>query len=398
MRNFWLMAKHEYRKMIGKRSFLLGTLGIPLLIIVITGLGIFITVRGEDRRPLGYVDHAGILAPQAAPEDGTSVAIRPFPNESTARSALQNGDIQAYYVLPADYFTDREVRLYFWEEGPSSELRGDFADFIRANLAAGQPADIRALLVDGPQLTVRSLEGTRELSSSNPLNFIIPFVAAFLFFFVVMGSAGYLLQVVTDEKENRTMEVMVTSVTPFQLIGGKALGLMAVSLTQLLIWLGVAAVALVIGAGYIPLLQNVTIPWSFLLIVLLYFIPSYALIAGMMTAIGGAVTELRQGQQIAGILNLLFVFPFFFLALVFGRPDSPILVVLTLFPTTSFLTITMRWAVNVVPIWQMIVSWLLLAATAVFSVYASSRIFRAGMLRYGQGLKLGSIVAAVRNP
>ena len=61
MRNFWLMAKHEYRKMVGKRSFLLGTLGIPLLIIVVTGLGIFITLRGEDRRPLGYVDQAGVL-------------------------------------------------------------------------------------------------------------------------------------------------------------------------------------------------------------------------------------------------------------------------------------------------------------------------------------------------
>ncbi|MCA9970904.1 MAG: ABC transporter permease [Anaerolineales bacterium] len=395
MRNFWLMAKHEYRKMVGKRSFLLGTLGIPLLIIVVTGLGIFITLRGEDRRPLGYVDQAGVLAPQVQLEDG--VEIRPYPTTPAAQSALENGDIQAYYVLPADYLDNREVSLYYWEETPSEGVRDSFNEYVRVNLAADQPEAIRALLVDGPDLTLRSLEGTRELSSSNPLNFIVPLVAAFLFFFVVMGSAGYLLQVVTDEKENRTMEVMVTSITPLQLIGGKALGLMAVSLTQMLIWLVVAVGAILVGAQYIPLLQTLTIPWTFLLIVALFFLPSYALIAGMMTAIGGAVTELRQGQQIAGLLNLLFVFPFFFTVLIFGQPDSPILVALTLFPTTSFITVAMRWAVNVVPMWQLISSWLILVATAVFSVYVSSRIFRAGMLRYGQSLKLSGIVAAVRN-
>ena len=67
MRNFWLMAKHEYRKMVGKRSFLLATLGIPYSIVVIMALGIIVSVRGDDNRPLGYVDHAGILAKQVQP-------------------------------------------------------------------------------------------------------------------------------------------------------------------------------------------------------------------------------------------------------------------------------------------------------------------------------------------
>ena len=189
---------------------------------------------------------------------------------------------------------------------------------------------------------------------------------------------------------------MVTSVTPLQMIGGKAVGLMAVSLTQLALWLAVGAMALVIGANYVPLLQTISIPWSFLLITVLYFIPSYALIAGMMTAIGGAVTELRQGQQIAGFLNLLFAAPFFFIALIIGRPDSPILVVLTLFPTTSFITVMMRWAINVVPLWQMVLSWLILMGSAFLSVYASAKIFRVGMLRYGQGMRLRGVLAAVR--
>lgn len=400
MRNFWLLAKHEYRKMVGKRSFLLGTLGIPFLIIVIMGLIIFVAVRSDDKRPIGYVDHAHILNATVRPPAGVNddmLEMRAFADETAAQSALEAGDIQVYYVLQKDYLQTRAVDRYYWQDDSDDAARSDFADFIRANLAATHPENLRGLLIDGSELTVRSVEGNREISSSNPFGFILPFVAAFLFIFVVMGSAGYLLQVVTDEKENRTMEMMVTSVTPVQLIGGKALGLMAVSLTQLFIWMVVAVVALIIGSNYIPQLREFTVPWSSLLVIALYFFPAYALIAGLMTAIGGAVTELQQGQQIAGILNLFFIFPFFFLALIMAKPDSPILVALTLFPTTSFITVSMRWAINVIPTWQLVASWLILVTTAVLSVYASAKIFRAGMLRYGQSLNLRGILAAVRS-
>jgi len=130
---------------------------------------------------------------------------------------------------------------------------------------------------------------------------------------------------------------------------------------------------------------------------LLYFIPAYALIASMMIAIGSAVSEMSQGQQIAGMLNLLFFVPYFFFATVFANPNSPLLVALTLFPTTAFITITMRWGVTVIPLWQLIASWIILAASAGSGIWIASRVFRAGMLRYGQPLPLQGVLAALRN-
>ncbi len=401
MRNFWLMAKHEYRKMVGKRSFLLGTLSIPLIMIVAMGLSIYISIRGEDRRPVGYVDQVGILATAVYPPKSVNSnmpTFRAFADEAAAQQALAAGEIQAYYVLPPDYLQTRALRLFYWEDSPQSSVRRGFADFIRANLAATEPEAKQKLLLGGHTTIMRSADNKREMDSSNPVNFILPFLVAFLFVMVVMGSAGYLLQVVTDEKENRTMEVMITSMTPLQLIGGKALGLMAVSLTQLLVWLVIGIIAVLIGAQSVPWLANISIPWSLLIVVAAFFLPSYALVAGLMTAVGGAVTELQQGQQIAGILNLLFIVPFFFLVFFFERPNSPLVLALTLFPTTSFFSMVMRWSTNIVPLWQVILSWLILTATAVFSVIASARIFRAGMLRYGQGLKLRGVLAAMRNP
>lgn len=400
MRNFWLIAKHEYRKRVSKRSFLLATLGVPLLMALVIGASIFFTIANQNDQPLGYVDQAGILHADVAPEtQGKSgaVALRSFTDEASARNALEQEEIQAYYVLPPDYLQTRQLQLYYWSDAPQDTVREQFSRFVRANLAANQPADVQNRLVEDPSISVRKLDGSRQIGSGNIVNVILPFVAAVLFFFTVMTSAGYLLQVVADEKENRTIEILITSLSPEQLIGGKAIGLMAVSLTQLSIWLVAIATSLLVGAQFLEPLGIIQIPWTFVFVVILYFLPTYALIAAMMTAIGGAVTETRQGQQIAGILNLLFILPVLLSALVFTNPDSPVLVFFTLFPTTSFVTVMLRWATSVIPLWQLAASWLLLVASAVLGMWASARIFRAGMLRYGQSLDLRAAFSAVRS-
>jgi ABC-2 type transport system permease protein len=400
MRNFWLIAKHEYRKRINKRSFLLATLGVPLLMALVIGVSIFFTVSNQNNKPLGYVDQANVLnanLPASLIDQSREVALQSFPDEPSARNALEQGEIQAYYVLPPDYLQSRQLQLYYWNDAPQDSVREEFGRFIRANLAANQPPAVQKRLVEGASITVRTLDGSRQIGSGNIVTVVLPFAAAILFFITVMTSAGYLLQVVTDEKENRTMEILITSLSPEQLIGGKAVGLMAVSLTQMGIWLVAIAAGLVVGAQFLEPLGALRIPWTFLFLVILYFLPAYALVAAMMTAIGGSVTEMRQGQQIAGILNLLFILPMLLSALVFVNPNSPVLVFFTLFPTTSFVTVMLRWSLSVIPLWQLVGGWLLLVASAVLGMWASARIFRAGMLRYGQRLDFGDILSAVRS-
>jgi ABC-2 type transport system permease protein len=192
------------------------------------------------------------------------------------------------------------------------------------------------------------------------------------------------------------MEVMVTSVTPGQLIGGKTVGLLAAALTQLAIYAVAAVVGLKVAAPYVPELQQAAVPWDYLAVMLLFFFPAYALIASVMVAIGAAVTEVQQGQQIAGILNLLFMSPIFLLPMLFSNPGHPVLVFLTLLPVTSFVTVSLRWGLGTVPLWQIGLGWILLVATAGFAMWVAARVFRAGMLRYGQPLTLKSAVAALK--
>jgi ABC-2 type transport system permease protein len=399
MRKLWLVAKHEYLRMVRRRSFLIGTLAVPVLIAVVMGISIAFSIGNRDDRPLGYVDLAGVLDVDAGSSDeGTSrlVEMRAFADEASARAALEEGEIQAFYVLPDDYRQEGKLALYYWDDPPSDAVREQFDDHLRANLVTGLDDAVRQRALEGLSLTVRSADGSREFSSRNFMAIALPFGAGFFFMIAVMSSSGYLLQAVTTEKENRTMELMITSIQPGQLVAGKAIGLMAVSLTQLAIWALAVVVGLAVGAQFFQPLRTSRVPWAALGIAALYFAPAYALIAGIMIAIGSAVTETRQGQQVASTLNLMFTAPFFFVALIVANPSSPILVVMTLFPTTAFLTVLMRWSLAVVPLWQMVLSWVLLALSAGLSVWASGQVLRVGMLRYGQRLDLRGIVRAIR--
>jgi len=399
MRKYWLLARHEYRKLVSKRSFLVGTLGFPLILGIIMAAGIYFSIEGDQHRPIGFVDHAGVINTAVVPltdEGEELLPLRPFPTEDAARQALTDQEIQVYFVIPADYRHSLQMDAYYWQDAPSESAFQDFNAYLRANLASDYPDRLQPRLQEGSDLTVRAADGSREFNSRNVFNFFVPFFAAFFFIFVVMSSSGYLLQVVTDEKENRTVEIMMTTVSPGQLIGGKALGLLAVSLTQVAIWVLTGIVAVLIGRIFIEALRFITVPWSLLVVIILFFIPAYALIAGIMTAIGSAVTELTQAQQIAGILNLLFLLPFFFAALFLANPNSPILLFLTFFPTSSFITVMMRWGMSTVPLWQMALSWLILVASALGSVWVAARVFHTGMLRYGQSLSLKEAFTAVR--
>ncbi len=395
MRNLWLMAQHEFIRLGRRRSFILSTLGFPLLIALAMGVG-FLMASGSETASLGYVDQAQIIDPAVQPVEEIETPIQPFGTVDAARAALASGEIDAFYVIPADYLTGGEIELVFNEESPAGSAQGDFSQLLRADLVDDLPADVRTRLADGVNLTVRSADGSRTLGANPVIGFLLPFVSAMLFIVAVMTSAGYLLQVVAEEKENRTMEILVTTMRPIQLIGGKALGLMALALAQIAIWVTAIVIALLVGSRFWPFLQGIAVPWQLLVIVLVFFLPSYALIAGMMTAIGAAVTEVRQGQQVAGMLNLLFVLPLFILPILLDEPNGPLSIAFTLFPSTAFVTVTLRWALGTIPLWQLVGSWVILVASAALMVWVSARVFRAGMLRYGQPLSVRSVLATLQ--
>ena len=267
MRNLWLVAKHEYLNVIRKKSFLLGTFGMPVLIAVITAVSIIIAVGQRGNLPLGYVDQAGVLNAVPAPLPGDArdfVALRAFDTAADARAALDGKALQGYFVIPEDYTRTGRVELFYHHKRPGEVARSDFIDFLQLNLIADLPTDIQLRVQEGSLLTVRAADGSREFDDEDPFAFLLPYVSAFFFTIAVVSFEGYMLQAVTNEKENRTIEILATSLRPLELIGGKSLGLISVGLTQLIIWVGTVLLALIVAGWFIADMTPLTMPWSLL--------------------------------------------------------------------------------------------------------------------------------------
>ncbi|NOX63303.1 MAG: ABC transporter permease [Chloroflexi bacterium] len=395
MRTLLLIAQSEYLDRIRRRSFLLATGGVALILILVGVFGLWAS-GSRVSGAVGYVDRAGLLKPDALAQAAEGLEFRSYDDEAAALADLEAGRIQALYFIAADYLLSGRMTLLYWDKKPSNRIQAAFTEALRASLLADAPPSVRRRLLDGFHVVMRASEGEREASEEDILNFILPFVVGGFFTFVVMMASGYLLQAVTTEKENRMVEVLFTSVSAFQFIGGKALGLIAVAFTQLGVWLAILAALVFVFLRFTDFLAGVRPSWDFFALLLLYFIPTYALLSAIMIILGSVMADLQQSQQIAGMVNLLFVLPFFFTVLLFTDPNSPILVALTLFPTTAFITVAMRWGVTDIPAWQLVAAWFSVSGAALLGIYLAARVFRAGMLHYGRNVSFARLLKAGR--
>jgi ABC-2 type transport system permease protein len=402
MHNLWLITRHEYRQMVFRRGFIFGTLVVPLGFFLFILVIVWFYETQASQLPVGIVDQSALI--QAALLDkfnqqaagDQEIQIRVFPDETSARSALGRAEIQAFFVLPPDYPQTLYSTLFYLSDPPEEPAWQRLNELIRLSLVARLPDAQRERLLVKPRIEVVDFDSKRVFSPDNALGIIFPIIAGILFFLAAMISSNYMLKVVVDEKENRTMEILLTSASADQLIGGKSLGLLAVCFTQLGIYLAAGIIGLLVALHYIEFDVPLTVPWGFLGIMLLFFLPTYILNAAIMVAIGGAFDELQQAQQIAAYVNLVFLFPVFMLVVFFENPSSPVILFLTFFPPTAFLTISIRWGLSAIPAWQIAVSWMLLVLTAGWAVWIAVRVFRIGMLQYGQPLNRKAILSGIR--
>ena len=399
MSKLWLVALYEYKRIVFKKSFILALLSVPLMISLNIGVGLLMESLQNDNSPVGYIDHAGLLAdPIPAPVAGSreSVEFTPFQTEDGARAALEAKDIQAYYIVAADYAETSQIDLVYLKE-PGRNATRQFYDFIQINLLSDQPPDIarRAALISA-NVIVRSLDGSRQLPGGGPtFGLIMPLLISIAFLVLLVMSSGYLMQAVVDEKENCTMEVLMTSISPTQFIGGKVLGIVAISFTQLVAWAAVTVLGIIVArnAG-IEWFQNLDLDWSIIWATVAVGIPAYVLAAALMTAIGVAVTSSQEGQSIGGGFFILHMIPFYLAWVLLKTPNAPLPTVLSLLPFTALLTISLRNIFAAVPAWQVVASVAVQTLCAASALWLAGRAFRMGMLRYGQRLRWRELLKA----
>lgn len=397
MKRFWLIFQHEYTRHVLRRRFLFALLSIPLWIAFSFAMAFISILISTNRLPVGYVDQAKLISSPALPASERSgplgeVPFNPYPGESEARAALQANQIQAYFVLPPDYRSTNTADLVYLKR-PSGGVISMFSDLVRYNLISENPGPAARRVMEGRELVLEATQDNRKLAAGQWFNVIAPLVAAGFLMFAMFTSSGYLMQAVVEEKENRTMEILVTSVSPGLIMNAKIIALIAVGLTQLLVWIAfpLALIPLANALLEVP----VAIDWGVIALIFLTAVPTFVLVSALMATIGATLTEAQEGQQITTLVTLPVMLPVLLVSAIIANPGSPVALALTFFPMTAALTILIRMAFASVPTWQVIVSTALIILAAAGAMLLSGRVFRLGMLRYGKRLGWKDVLGAL---
>ncbi len=387
MTKWTTIAKHEYTYNVRRKEFLFVTLGMPLFILVAMGLPILLagsSISHAEYR-VGYVDKTGLFEPGN---------FTKYADEELAKKDLLDNKITHFFVIPANYTTTGKITIFAGKKdlmGRTVESR--IKNFLIDNLLKGEKKDI----VDRVKVPMNSeyftLDEKGETSDGGLSDFIVSVAFAVFFMLSIFTSSNFLLQGVVEEKENRVMEILLSSVSYRELLIGKIFGLGAVGLTQILAWL-------VIGLGVLTsnpvvfamLLDRMHVSVPLLLFGASYFMLGYLAFASIMAGLGAIATTSREGQQMAGIFSIVGAIPLVFSQFVITNPGAPLTIILSYFPLTSPVTMIMRLSTAGVQYYEVVISTMILAVSAIIIIELSVKVFRTSLLMYGKKPTLKEVV------
>ena len=406
MRKTLIVLRHEFLSLVGKASFWIAMFVAPLivgavvLVIALTsGVATAATAasRASETRAVAVVDQSGLLRNQLH-----IMAARPefqlVETEDSARTLLDAKKVNSYYVIAPDFINSGRVRYVAAQFSPidTDDKTDDFESVLRLALLNGDSAQLARF--EKPIDLLASTRLAPADPAQSPAGFSpVPVILAMLFMTSLMGSSSALMQSVTTEKENRVMEVLMSSVTPMQLLTGKLLGLGIVGLAQMLLGLipALSALPLLRGipriAPYLGAITPDAIAWS-----LVYFVLGYFIYAALMAGLGALMPAAKEASSYTFLLLLPLLIPIYLNAAIVTRPDGPLAVALSLIPFCAPVAMPMRMLSGSVPWWQPAMAALLMAVTAVLLVRTVARVFRAQALLSGSKPGLREVARALR--
>jgi ABC-2 type transport system permease protein len=398
MNKVWLVFKNEFITVVSRKSFLLTLFLFPIISFVImlivggiqkssgTDTGSMITelLMPSAKVTLeGFVDRSGLV--KEIP-DVYAYRLTGFDSEEAARHALTDGDISAYYLIEPDYLENGTIIYVRPDFNPlgGSVQSSSIETLMAYNLTDGN-LELYQRLENPLILTTRSIdmEGP-ERDSENPLTFILPYGVTFLFYIVIMTASSLLLSSISNEKQTRVMEVLMTSIHPREMLTGKIVALGLTGLLQTVVWSGSGLLLLRLAGQRFALGDAFQLPVSILIWGILFFIFGYAVYASLLAGVGALVPNMREASQLTTMVIIPMIVPLMFISSLIQAPNSSMSVIFSIFPLTAPVAMMTRLAATQVPFWQSALALGLLALTAVYFVFAVAKLFRAQNLLSGR--------------
>lgn len=415
----FIVIEREYVTRITKKSFILLTILMPFLMAALVALPMILgSVKGNEQQVIAIVDNTHHYAPAFKSTEQYHFCVEPSMTDS-----LRNADAAptAVVLITDDLVAHPEAATIYSHEEIQMDLRQTveriLADQIREDKLAAYNIPQLTAIIDDVQAdfsisTIKWADDGSESRSSTDIAMIIGMLFTMLIYMFVMSYGGMVMSGVMEEKTSRIIEVMVSSVSPFQLMMGKIIGVLLVGLTQILIWgvmlggialaiagltdpevltetsitntsaLATAGVPADLDTGFFHFMSGIPAV-EILVMFVLCFLGGYMLYASIFAACGAAVNSQEDSSQFMMPIILLMVFSLYAALGSMENTNGPLAMWTSFIPFTSPIVMMLRIPFGI-PLWQEVLSIGLLFATATIFIWISARIYRVGILMHGK--------------
>ena len=425
MRNIALIIMREFKERVYKKSFILTTLLMPLFFAAISVAPTLIMLYAKgDTKTISVIDNSGIVAPMLeSNEDVAFVTIDGGDLQEELKKSLESDDFGLLYIGEDIVNNPNNVQLYT-NTSSSMLVEESIADQIEEIVEAERLkeyniSDLKQILEKiEVNISLSTFRNDKEnTASSSAASSFIGIALGFVLYFFLIVYGSIVMQSIIEEKSSRILEVLVSTVRPFDMMMGKILGVAAVAVTQIVIWgvLIVAISALLVpaimpddilasveaikgGADVMALasngvdvetvaalasITNTAYIAKMVALLVLFMVGGFLLYAAMYAAVGASVDTAQDAQQLTTPIMLPIIIAFIILTMVMNDPNSPMVVWCSIIPFTSPLVMMGRIPSGI-PTSQIIASIVTLYATFIFMVWLAGKIYRVGIFMHGK--------------
>lgn len=410
-----IIIGREYAERVKKKSFIITTFLMPLFIVALMAIPTLIIIMGgTETRRVTVVDPDGIIAPQL--ENSASVEFV----TATESADTAAGSDATILIIPTGLIqNDRPLELIAGEAASmmlENEISSQVEKIVEAERMKSYDIDVKSILKSvESNLTVNTTRTDRDTNTSSTVSYILGFILTFLLYMILLLYGQMVMTSIIEEKNNRVLEIVVSSVKPTGLMLGKILGIALVAVTQVIIWAilivvfsslllpailpaDVAADIATINAGNTAALQSTVDgdllaalaifadPWyiiTLFTILLLFLIGGFLLYAAIFAAIGSAVDNIQDASQLQTVASLPIIFGIVFGMMAATDPVSSLSVWTSMIPLTSPMVMMARIPYGI-PGWQIALSLVLLYLSFIAMVWVAAKIYRVGIFMYGK--------------
>ena len=410
MRKIWLIVKREYITRVRTKAFILGTLALPLLSGTILVISIFVAAgSSKSAVKIAILDEVGGLGSavqksltqnkSSSRPDSEVVQIVEHPSprlEEFFNSQVKTGEVDGVLVLPKGLLDGKSSAKFHARSMQAMALLGPLeravsdAIISRRLTAEGKKAGAMKNVFKLAQVQLVSPASQDQKGDSSEANFAIAIIAGMVLYMTLVVYGMSTMHSVMEEKSTRMIEILVSSIKPFDLLAGKILSVGAVALTQYLVWAVTIGTLFASAASITAMVRPGAAVPSFnlspmlLVYLVVFFLSGYFLYSALYAAAGAIVSTDEEARQVQMPLTLLILCSFLLLNVVLNDPNSTLAVVLSVTPFLSPILMTLRVAMETPPFWQIALALVLSTLTTIWVIRISAKIYRVGILMYGK--------------